>query len=82
VGAEAPARADQEIRGTPAEAPGQPITGASEMNIYQDSHSLLWVKEVKLNGRWYRAGAFDTYPEAGLAPINLFDLVRIDGPTR
>lgn len=51
------------------------------MNIYQDSISLLWVREVKLDGQWYRAGAFGTYPEAGLAPINLFSLARIDGPT-
>lgn len=52
------------------------------MNIYQDWRSLLWIREVKLEGQWYRAGAFGTYPEAGMAPIPLFGLVRIDGPTR
>jgi hypothetical protein len=53
------------------------------MNIYQDWRTLLWIKEVRLaDGSWYRAGAYPTYPDAGLAPINLFRLVRIDGPTR
>lgn len=53
------------------------------MNIYQDWRTLLWIREVKMDGNWwYRTGAYPTYPEAGLAPIILTRLVRIDGPTR
>ena len=51
------------------------------MNIYQDSRSLLWIREVKLDGRWYRERAFGTYGDAGTAPIWLMSCTPIDGPS-